>query len=98
VSVRFRQPARFDDVIRVRCWVRAVATRRVEFGYVVEEDGDGRLLATASTALMSLGVNMRPTTIPRRVREALRAVPDPVRLGLITGPTIHRRDAEGTKE
>ena len=33
-------PAReFDDVIRVRCWVRDVATRRVEFGYAVEDEG-----------------------------------------------------------
>jgi acyl-CoA thioesterase FadM len=96
VSVRFRQPARFDDVIRVRCWVRAVATRKVEFGYVVENAGDGRLLATASTALMSLGADMRLVTIPDRVRAALRVVPDPVRLGLTT-VGIHHRGTEGTE-
>jgi acyl-CoA thioester hydrolase len=82
VSIRYRQPAKFDDVIRVRCWVRDVATRRVEFGYVVEDCADGRLLATASTGLMSLGADMRLRTIPERVRAALRVVPDPVRLGL----------------
>ena len=82
VSVRYRQPARFDDVIRVRCWVREVATRRVTFGYAVEHAGDGRLLATASTALVSLGADMRLTALPERVRAALRVVPDPVRLGL----------------
>jgi acyl-CoA thioester hydrolase len=82
VSIRYRQPARFDDVIRVRCWVRAIATRRVEFGYAVERMGDGTLLATASTSLLSLGADMRLTAMPKQVRGALRPVTDPVRLGL----------------
>jgi acyl-CoA thioesterase FadM len=69
-------------VIRVRCWVREVATRRVDFGYAVEDCVDGRLLATASTGLISLGADMRLRTIPDKVREALRVIPDPVRLGL----------------
>ena len=86
VSVRYRQPARFDDLIRVRCWVREVATRRVTFGYAVENAGDGRLLATASIALVSLGADMRLTTLPDRVRKGLRVVPDPVRLGLTEAP------------
>ncbi|HEY8257844.1 MAG TPA: thioesterase family protein [Gemmatimonadales bacterium] len=96
VSVRYRQPARFDDEIRVRCWVRAVATRRVEFGYAVENVADGRLLATASTSLLSLGADMRLTAMPDRVRAALRPVPDPVRLGL-SGPEDHHRGTEDTE-
>src|SRR5207245_802529 len=42
VHVRYRQPARYDDMIRVRCWVRDLASRRVIFGYAVERArGDG---------------------------------------------------------
>ncbi len=41
LSVRYRQRARFDDPVRVRCWVRDVASRQVEFGYVVEHGEDG---------------------------------------------------------
>lgn len=82
VAVRYRQPARFDDPVRIRCWVRGLASRRVEFGYAVEHDGDGRLLATASTMLVPLGRDMRLTTLPPRVREVLHVVADPVRLGL----------------
>lgn len=82
VAVRYRQPARFDDPLRIRCWVRDVGTRRVAFGYAVDHEGDGRLLATASTTLMSLGIDMRLTTMPDRVRSGLCVVPDPVRLGL----------------
>jgi acyl-CoA thioester hydrolase len=87
VTIRYRQPARFDDLLRVRCWVRELATRRVEFGYAVEHAEKQRLLATASIALMSLGRDLRPTRLPDRVREALRAVPDPVRLGFTTEGT-----------
>jgi acyl-CoA thioesterase FadM len=66
--------------------VREVATRRVTFGYAVEHAGDGRLLATASTGLVSLGADMRLTSLPDRVRAVLRVVPDPVRLGLTEAP------------
>ncbi len=96
VSVRYRQPARFDDLIRVRCWVREVASRRVEFGYAVEHAGDGRLLATATTALMSLDAGLRLASMPERVRAALRVVPDPVRLGL-TPAGFHHRGTEDTE-
>ena len=80
LCVRYRQPARYDDLIRVRCWVREVASRRVTFGYAVEEAADGRLLATASTAMMSLDATMSPARLPDVVQRLLFAVPDPVRL------------------
>lgn len=80
LCVRYRQPARYDDLIRVRCWVREVASRRVTFGYAVEEAADGRLLATASTAMMSLDTAMSPARLPDVVQRLLVAVPDPVRL------------------
>jgi acyl-CoA thioester hydrolase len=81
VAVRYRQPARYDDPIRIRCWVRDVASRRVDFGYAIEHADDGRLLATASTSLLSLDSSMALTRLPERVRQALQPIPDPVKLG-----------------
>ena len=81
VAVRYRQPARYDDPVRIRCWVRDVASRRVEFGYAIEHADDGRLLATASTSLLALDSSMALTRLPERVRQALHPIPDPVRLG-----------------
>ena len=78
--LRYRAVALFDDLLRVRCWVREVATRRVIFGYAVDRNADGQLLATAQTSLMALGPKHERTTIPEFVREALVVVPDPVRL------------------
>ena len=82
VAVRYRQPARYDDSVRVRCWVRDLASRRVEFGYLVEQADDDRVLATAATALLALDREMRPTRLPDAVRHALRVVPDPLSLQL----------------
>lgn len=82
VSIRYRQPARYDDLVRIRCWLREVASRRVDFGYLVENADDGRLLATASTALLALDATMSLTRLPDRVRLALHVIPDPMKLGL----------------
>jgi acyl-CoA thioester hydrolase len=80
VSIRYRQPARYDDPVRIRCWVREVASRRVDFGYAVEHAEDGRLLATASTSLLALDAAMSLTRLPDRVRQALHPIPDPIKL------------------
>lgn len=80
VNVRYRRPARYDDLIRVRCWVRELASRRVTFGYAVERDGDGELLATATTSLLSLDSSLALCRMPEDVAQRLVPVPDPVKL------------------
>jgi acyl-CoA thioester hydrolase len=80
VSVRYRRPARYDDLIRVRCWVRDLASRRVTFGYAVERAGDGELLATATTSLLALDTSMALRRMPDDVIRRLVPVPDPIRL------------------
>jgi acyl-CoA thioester hydrolase len=80
VAIRYRQPARYDDLVRVRCWVRDLASRRVEFGYAVEHAGDNRLLATATTSLLALDSSMALTRLPDPVRQALHPIPDPIKL------------------
>jgi acyl-CoA thioester hydrolase len=84
VAVRYRQPAKYDDRIRVRCWVRAVASRRIDFGYAVEHADEGRLLATAFTSLLVLDRSMKPTRLPEEVRRLLQPVPDPIELQFTT--------------
>jgi acyl-CoA thioester hydrolase len=80
LAIRYRQPARYDDVLRVRCWVRELASRRVDFGYAVEHADTGRLLATASTRLLALDTTMALARLPEKVRQALHPTSDPVRL------------------
>jgi acyl-CoA thioester hydrolase len=80
VTVSYRQPARYDDLIRVRCWVREAASRRVTFGYAVEHADSGRLLATATVSLHSLDAEMKLCRLPDEVTARLVPAPDPVRL------------------
>ncbi len=82
VAVRYRQPARYDDRVRIRCWVRELVSRRIDFGYAVEHADDARLLATAFTSLLALDRHMSLARMPDAVRRAMRAVPDPVNLQL----------------
>lgn len=79
-QLRYRQAARYDDRIRVRCWIREVASRRISFGYLVERIDDGALLATATTALLVLDAEFRFARLPAAVAAALIPSPDPVRL------------------
>jgi acyl-CoA thioester hydrolase len=81
VAIRYRQPAHYDDLVRIRCWVRDLASRRVDFGYAVERADEGRLLATASTSLLALDHTMSLTRLPDQVRQALHPIPDPIKLG-----------------
>lgn len=79
-QVRYRGSARFDDRLRIRCWVREVGSRRVEFGYAMDHAASGRAVATARTALVPLDASYALTTLPDDVRRVLEPVPDPVRL------------------
>ncbi len=80
LTIRYRQSARYDDPIRVRAWVQKVETRRVTFGYAVEHDESGALLATACTELFVLDANQKLSRFPAEVFARLRPTPDPVRL------------------
>jgi acyl-CoA thioester hydrolase len=79
-GVRFRAAARYDDVIRIDCWIRDRNRRRIVFGYAIMNDADGRCLATAHTALMALDSGHARSSVPPGVLEQLVPVVDPVRL------------------
>jgi acyl-CoA thioester hydrolase len=80
LRVRFRQPARYDDRVRVRCWVRENRSRRITFGYALDLPESGTLVATAETAMLALGPGFTPTRLPPEVLTLLPESPDPCRL------------------
>ena len=80
LRIRYRQPARYDDLVRVRCWVRDAASRRITFGYLVEVPEREVVVATAETAMFVLGRELTPSRLPPEVLALLSAEPDPVRL------------------
>jgi acyl-CoA thioester hydrolase len=79
-QVRYRSAARYDDRVQIRCWVRDVSSRGVEFGYLMEHTEEARPVATARTTLVALDEDYAITRIPADVRSILTKVADPVRL------------------
>jgi acyl-CoA thioester hydrolase len=80
LRIRYRQPARYDDLLRVRCWVRECLSRRVSFGYAIDRPADGTLLVTAETSMMVLGEQFQWARLPADVQALLPVSPDPLRL------------------
>ncbi len=80
LRIRYRQPARYDDLVRVRCWVRECVPRRIIFGYAVDCPDRGALLATAETSMMVLGADFSWARLPADVAALLPASPEPLRL------------------
>ncbi|HPF62741.1 MAG: acyl-CoA thioesterase [Gemmatimonadetes bacterium] len=80
LQIRYRHAARYDDPVRVRCWIREVASRRVTFGYAVEHEESGLLLATATTALLVLTAEFALARLPEAIIARLIPSPDLVRL------------------
>lgn len=80
LRIRYRQPARYDDLVRIRCWVRECRPRRIIFGYAVDRPATQTVLATAETSMLVLDVDFGLTRLPAHVLNALPPASDPVRL------------------
>ncbi|MBW8773153.1 MAG: acyl-CoA thioesterase [Gemmatimonadetes bacterium] len=78
--VRYRKAARYDDLLRIRCWVREAGSRKVGFGYAIEHAERNELLATAVVELVSLSKAFTPTRLPPELLTMLPVLPDPVRV------------------
>jgi acyl-CoA thioester hydrolase len=72
-NVRYRAPARYDDLIRVETTLTDVSSRAVTFEYRILNAETGVLLATASTLLVALDSSHRVAKIPAEIRERLEA-------------------------
>ncbi len=72
-NLRFHASARYDDMIRVECWVEEVRSRAVTFGYLISRvEGETHTrLVSATTALVALGADTRPRKLPPELIESL---------------------------
>ncbi len=72
-QVRYHQPARYDDVLRIETRLERVQSRSVTFAYEVvrEEPGPVTRLASATMKLIALGRNGAPRTLPPEFRAVL---------------------------
>ncbi len=71
LRVRYRQAARYDDLVRIRTRVHEVTSRRVIFSYLLELEEAPTLIADAETTLLCLDRQHRIARIPPEVVQAL---------------------------
>ncbi|GAC1674581.1 MAG: thioesterase family protein [Candidatus Acidiferrum sp.] len=65
---RYRHPARYDDVLRVRTRIAEARNRVVRFTYELYHDADNLLLATGETTHVICGANGKAKMLPEKYR------------------------------
>lgn len=71
-GMKFRAPARYDDVLLIRTWLRRLSHTKMHFDYEITRDG--QLLTTGFTVLAFLDRRngMRPVRCPEDVEALAR--------------------------
>ena len=69
---RYKAPARYDDEIIVRTFLKNVRESVIHFGYELVRAGDGQLLAEGETTHIVADAQMRKTAIPEKYMNAFR--------------------------
>ena len=69
---RYKFPARYDDEIIVRTWLRNIRESAIHFGYELVRVEDGSVLAEGETTHIVADAQMRKTTLPDKYMKAFR--------------------------
>jgi acyl-CoA thioester hydrolase len=72
LCLRYKQPARYDQRVTVRCWVESVRSRQIQFNYEVVNAETGSIFIKAYTQHICLDREGRVTRIPDKWRGLLR--------------------------
>ena len=70
LRVRYRAPARYDELVQVRTWVKEAGRRKVVFGYEVSRDGV--CLAEGESTHLAVGPDGRSRTLPGPLLELVQ--------------------------
>jgi acyl-CoA thioester hydrolase len=65
----YKQPAKFDDVLRIRTRVSESRRRTIAFAYEIFNDAAGALIATGETLHVICDSKGRPKTLPDKYRK-----------------------------
>jgi acyl-CoA thioester hydrolase len=69
---RYKAPARYDDEIIVRTYLRNVREAMIHFGYELVRASDREVLAEGETMHMILDSEMKPAKLPENYLKAFR--------------------------
>jgi acyl-CoA thioester hydrolase len=68
--LRYKFPARYDDLLTIEVWVTAVEKIRVNFGHRILNQ-DGKLIVEAETFHVCTGLDEKPKRVPEELAEKL---------------------------
>jgi acyl-CoA thioester hydrolase len=69
---RFKAPARYDDEITVRTYLKNVRESLIHFAYEAVRESDGALLAEGETTHIVTDANLNRRPLPEKYQEAFR--------------------------
>jgi len=69
---RYKAPARYDDEIIVRTWLKNIRESVIHFGYELVRVEDGSLLAEGETTHIVADAQMQKTTLPEKYMKTFR--------------------------
>ena len=69
---RFKAPARYDDEITVRTYLKNVRESLIHFAYEAVRESDGTLLAEGETTHIVTDANLNKRPLPKKYWEAFR--------------------------
>jgi acyl-CoA thioester hydrolase len=72
---RFKAPAYYDDVLRVRTHITELRRRSLRFGYEIVRESDGTVIAEGETGHVVTDANGRVRSMPPGFAEMLLASP-----------------------
>jgi len=73
-SCRYKGPARYDDLLRIRTELKAMRGPVLRFGYSVLRDADGALLAEGETAHLVADREMKVRSLPDKYSRVLASL------------------------
>jgi acyl-CoA thioester hydrolase len=69
-NLRYRSPARYDDLLQIKVWPALVDRVRLKFGYRILKQ-TGQLVLEAETSHVCTGLDEKPKRLPEELRGAL---------------------------
>ncbi len=65
---RYKAPARFDDLLRIRTWLKHTRPTVIAFAYELHNSESGQLLATGETVHFITDSNLQPRPLSEKYR------------------------------
>jgi acyl-CoA thioester hydrolase len=69
--VRYKSPARYDDVLTIETWIAAAKGIRLNFGYRIQ-NAENQLVLEAETLHVCTGLNEKPKRLPERLTAMIK--------------------------